>query len=120
MTVKRLQTSQRMSQVVIHGSTVYLAGQVARNAPGGTVPEQTRDILSQIDDLLELAGTNRSHLLSATIWISNMDDFAEMNTVWDNWLAPGDAPCRACTEARLASPDFTVEIMVTACLPDQE
>jgi len=116
MNIKRLQTGERMSQAVIHGNTVYLAGQVARNAPGGSVTEQTRDILDRIDQLLDQAGTDKSKLLTATLWISSMEDFSEMNAVWDAWVSPGNAPCRACTEARLASPEFTVEIMVTAAI----
>lgn len=116
MTVKRLHSNQRMSQAVIHGNTVYLAGQVAQNAPGNSVTKQTEDILKSIDGLLAESGSDKSKLLTATIWISSMDDFAEMNAVWDAWVAEGNPPCRACTEARLASPKFTVEIMVTAAL----
>ena len=115
MTVKRSHTNDRMSQMVIHGDTVYLAGQVAQSAPGGTVAEQTQAILNQIDDLLAEAGTDKSKALSATIWLCRMDDFAEMNAVWDAWSSGGNAPCRACVESpRLASSQFTVEIGVIA------
>jgi len=104
-----------MSQVVVHGDTVYLAGQVAQSAPGGTVTEQTQAILAQIDTLLAEAGTDKSKALSATIWLCSMDDFAEMNAVWDAWATGGNAPCRACVESpRLASPNFTVEIGLIA------
>jgi len=104
-----------MSQIVVHGSTVYLAGQVAQAAPGGTVTEQTKAILTQIDMLLAEAGTDKSKALSATIWLCSMDDFAEMNAVWDAWVSQGNAPCRACVESpRLASPNFTVEIGIIA------
>ena len=116
MSIQRFDTGERMSQMVIHNNTVYTAGQVAQRAGGGTTTEQTRNILEQIDELLEKAGTDKSRLLSATIWITDMNDFAEMNAVWDAWVSPGNAPCRACVEARLASPKFTVEIMVTAAL----
>ena len=115
MTIQRFQTNDRMSQMVIHGDTVYLAGQVALGAPGGSVADQTRAILGQIDALLAEAGSDKSKALSATIWLCNMDDFAEMNEVWDAWAAGGNAPCRACVESpRLASSDFTVEIGLIA------
>ena len=111
MAIERHHTNDRMSQLVIHGNTVYLAGQVAQGAPGGTVAEQTKAILDQIDSLLAEAGTDKSKALSATIWLCSMDDFAEMNGVWDAWAAGGNAPCRACVESpRLAAPQFTVEI----------
>ena len=113
MSIERLHSGDRMSQVVIHGDTVYLAGQVASGAPGGTVTEQTQDILNRIDGYLAEAGTDKSKLLSATLWITDMADFAEMNAVWDAWVSPGNAPCRACTEAKLASDKYNVEIMVT-------
>ena len=109
MAIERHHTNDRMSQLVIHGDTVYLAGQVAQGAPGGTVAEQTTAILNQIDSLLAEAGTDKSKVLSATIWLCSMDDFAEMNAVWDAWATGGNAPCRACVESpRLAAPQFTV------------
>ena len=115
MSIQRFHTNDRMSQVVVHGDTVYLAGQVAQGAPGGTVTEQTQAILAQIDTLLAEAGTDKSKALSATIWLCSMDDFAEMNAVWDAWATGGNAPCRACVESpRLASPNFTVEIGLIA------
>lgn len=115
MTIERLHTNDRMSQVVIHGETVYLAGQVALKAPGASVAEQTKAILDQIDALLAEAGTDKSKALSATIWLCSMDDFAEMNSVWDEWSKGGAAPCRAAVESpRLAAPEFTVEIGLIA------
>lgn len=117
MSINRFQTNDRMSQMVVHGDTVYLAGQVAQSAKGGTVTEQTKAILKQIDDLLAEAGSDKSKALSATIWICSMDDFAEMNAVWDAWVPSGNAPCRACVESpKLATPDFTVEIGLIAAL----
>jgi enamine deaminase RidA (YjgF/YER057c/UK114 family) len=103
-----------MSQAVVHGNTVYTAGQVALNAPGAPVADQTRDILASIDRLLAEAGTDKSKLISATIWLSDMSTFAEMNGVWDAWVSPGNTPCRACVESKLAAPQFTVEIGVIA------
>ncbi|HCY13676.1 MAG TPA: hypothetical protein DG414_07545 [Gammaproteobacteria bacterium] len=116
MSIQRIQTGERMSQVVIHGNTVYTAGQVALDAPGEPVTDQTRDILKRIDSLLAQAGSDKSRLLSATIWISDMSTFGEMNAVWDAWVAPGATPARACVEAKLAAPQFTVEIAVIAAL----
>lgn len=115
MTIERLKTNDRMSQIVIHNDTVYLAGQVALTAPGESVVNQTRAILKQIDDLLAEAGTDKSKALSATIWLCSMDDFEEMNTAWDEWSKGGNAPCRAAVESpRLAAPQFTVEIGLVA------
>jgi enamine deaminase RidA (YjgF/YER057c/UK114 family) len=106
-----------MSQAVIHGDTVYLAGQVALDAPGGSATDQTKNILDRIDAVLGEAGTDKSNVITATIWLSDMSDFNEMNAVWDAWVTPGDTPCRACVESpKLASPDFTVEIQVVAAL----
>jgi enamine deaminase RidA (YjgF/YER057c/UK114 family) len=114
MSINRMHKGPRMSQVVVHGDTVYLAGQVAQGAPGASVAEQTTDVLSRIDGLLAEAGTDKSKLLSATIWLTSMDTFAEMNEVWDAWIDPGNPPARACVEARLAAPQYAVEIGIIA------
>ena len=114
MSIKRIKSGERMSQAVVHGGIVSTAGQVAQNAKGESVANQTKDILQEIDNLLSEAGTDKSKLLTATIWISDIGTFAEMNSVWDAWVSPGNAPTRACVESNLASPDFTVEIAVTA------
>jgi len=114
MSIQRFETGPRMSQVVVHGNTVYLAGVVASNAKGESVTRQTQDILSIIDGHLATAGTDKSKLLSATIYITDMATFAEMNAVWDGWVSPGNTPARATVEAKLAAPQYTVEIMVTA------
>ena len=114
MSIERKHVNQRMSQLVIHGDTAYLAGQVAQNAAGQSVAEQTKDILAAIDSLLAEAGTDKSKLLSATIWLADIGTFNEMNEVWDAWVAPGNPPARACVEAKLAAPKFTVEIGVIA------
>ncbi len=114
MTIKRFETGPRMSQAVVHGDTVYLAGQVAQNAPGKSVTEQTRDILEAIDKLLAGAGSDKSKLLSAQIFLSDISTFNEMNKVWEAWVSPGNTPARATTEAKLAAPQYTVEIMVVA------
>ena len=100
-----------MSQIVVHGETVYLAGQVGT---GETVAEQTRDMLDRVDALLAEAGSRRENILQAIVWLADMGDFAEMNAVWDAWVPDGHAPARACGEAALAAPEFRVEIIVTA------
>ncbi|MBZ0215099.1 MAG: RidA family protein [Fimbriimonadaceae bacterium] len=116
MALKRIKIGDRMSQAVVHGNTVYTAGQVAVNAAGEPAGAQTKDILSAIDGLLAEAGTDKTKLISANIWLSDMKDFAAMNEVWDAWVAPGNTPGRACVESKLAAPQFTVEIAVIAAL----
>jgi enamine deaminase RidA (YjgF/YER057c/UK114 family) len=112
--IKRLHAGPRMSQAVIHGNTVYLAGQVGK--PGGNVAQQTKDILDTIDKLLAEAGTDKSKILQAIIWLADMKDFAEMNSVWDKWVDGPNAPARATGEAKLAGPEYLVEIIVTAAV----
>lgn len=114
MSIKRLRVAPRMSQIVIHGDVVHIAGQVALEAPAAPVDDQTRDILGRIDSLLAEAGTDKSKLLSATIWLADMATFDDLNAVWDAWVDPKNPPARACVEAKLAAPQYTVEIMVTA------
>ncbi len=102
-----------MSQLVIHGNTVYLAGQVAKDSTSN-ITEQTKQVLEKVDALLAEAGSDKSKILSAQIWIANIGHFAAMNEVWDTWVAEGSAPARACIEARLASPDLLVEVGIIA------
>ncbi len=113
MTIQRFDTEPRMSQCVVHGDTVYLAGQVADDT-SLDVAGQTREILDRIDRLLARAGSDRSRLLSAQIWLADMASYNEMNAVWNAWLPEGAAPARACVEAALAAPWYRVEIMVIA------
>src|SRR5216684_279655 len=114
MTIQRSDTGPRMSQVVIHGDTIYLAGVVATTARGQSVTRQTQDVLSTIDGHLKKAGSDKSKLLTATIYLTDIKTFAEMNAVWDGWVSPGNTPARATVEAGLAAPQYGVEIMVTA------
>ena len=115
MSIERLQTGPRMSQAVIHNQTVYLAGQIASGAKGGTVTEQVKDILSRIGTLLAEAKSDKSKILSATIWLTDMSTFAEMNAVWDAWVVPGATPARATVASpQLAAPDYKVEIAIVA------
>jgi len=113
MTIQRFDTGPRMSQVVVHGDTIYLAGIVANAAAGESVTKQTQEVLSIIDSHLAKAGSSKSKLLSATIYLTDMKTFSEMNAVWDAWVPAGHAPARATVEAKLAAPAYTVEI---ACI----
>ena len=112
--IKRLHTGDRMSQAVIHGDTVYLAGQVG--APGESVTAQTKACIAKVESLLAEAGSKPENMLQVIIWLDDMADFAEMNAVWDAWVPKGHTPARACGEAKLATPDYKVEIIVTAAI----
>ena len=114
--ITRMKAGPRMSQAVIHGNTVYLAGQVASNRSADTAG-QTREILATIDSLLAEAGTDKTRLLCATVYLADMSTFNEMNAVWDAWVAPGCAPARATVGAPLAAPAYRVEIVVVAARP---
>ena len=113
MSITRHHGNQRMSQIVIHGDTIYLAGQVAADA-SADITVQTQQVLQKVDKLLAEAGSDSSKILSAQIWIASMGHFAAMNAVWDAWVPEGNAPARACIEARLASADLLVEVGVIA------
>ena len=111
--IERIETGPRMSKIVKHNGVAYLCGQVG---DGTSVADQTRDCLSRIDTLLEKAGSSRKNILQAIVWLSDMSDFADMNSVWDAWVPEGHAPARATGESALATPDYKVEIIVTAVL----
>jgi enamine deaminase RidA (YjgF/YER057c/UK114 family) len=117
MSIRRIDVGPRMSQAVVHGKTVYIAGQVAAD-PKADVTGQTEQILGQIDRLLKEAGTDRTCILSANVWLADIKTFAEMNKAWDAWVPQGSPPARATTEARLAAPEYRVEIACIAALPD--
>ena len=112
--IKRIECGPRMSEAVIHNGVVYLAGQVGN--PGDSVADQTRAVLAQVDRLLSEAGTDKTRILKAQIWLADIADFAEMNAVWDQWVPQGHCPARATGEAKLATPDYKVEVIVTAAL----
>jgi enamine deaminase RidA (YjgF/YER057c/UK114 family) len=119
MDIQRIKGGPRMSQAVVHNNVIYLAGQVAVNARKGDVTAQTKDILSIIDSLLAEAGTDKSRLLSVTIWLVDMSTFAQMNKVWDAWVTPGATPARATVATpALAAEEYKIEISVTAALSD--
>ena len=116
MTITRIGAGKRMSEAVIHGGKAYLAGFVAEAAAGKSVKEQTADILAQIDETLKEAGTDKTRILKANIWLTDIKTFAEMNAAWDAWVVPGQTPSRATVEAKLAAPGLDVEIMVEAAV----
>jgi len=116
MSITRIGAGKRMSEAVIHGGKVYLAGFVADKAAGKSVKEQTADILAQIDATLAKVGTDKTKILKANIWITNMATFSQMNEAWDAWVVAGQTPARATVEAKLAGPGLDVEIMVEAAI----
>jgi enamine deaminase RidA (YjgF/YER057c/UK114 family) len=115
MAITRHNVGPRLSQAVVHGDTVYLAGQVAPD-PSAGVKGQTEQILKKVDGLLAAAGSSKSKLLSSTVWLANMGTYDEMNQAWEAWVDPANTPARATVEARLASPKYLVEIAVIAAL----
>ncbi|MGC5780327.1 RidA family protein [Methylobacterium sp. NFXW15] len=114
MAIRRIEPGARMSQGVVYGDTVYLAGQVADEPVGMGVTAQTQNILDQIDRLLAAAGTDKEHLLSTTIYLADIATFSEMNAAWDAWVSKENPPARATVEAKLAAPEYLVEIVVVA------
>lgn len=115
MEIQRYETGQRMSRAVVHNNTVYLCGQVAKDATQG-MKEQTETTLEKVVELLESVGSHKDKILSATIYIKDMALFQEMNQVWDAWVTPGMAPARACVQAAMARPELLVEISVMAAV----
>ncbi|AWB94661.1 hypothetical protein DCE93_02470 [Agromyces badenianii] len=113
MSIQRVAPGPRMSQAVVHGNTVYLAGQVAQ---GASIAEQSRAALQRIDELLASVGSDKSKLLSVTIYLADMATFAEMNSVWDAWVDGANPPARATVEAKLATPDYLVEFSAIAAI----
>ena len=116
MTIRRIGAGPRMSKAVVHGNTVYLAGQVADKTKGASVADQTKEIVGIIDELLKEAGSDKTKILSATIYLSDISTFPQMNSVWDTWVVAGQTPARATVEAKLAAPEYTVESAVIAAI----
>ena len=114
--IKRIGAGARMSKAVVHADTVYSAGQVADKTKGGSVGEQTREILALIEEILAEAGSDKGKILSATIYLADIATFAEMNAVWDQWVDKANPPARATVEARLVASDYKVEIAVIAAV----
>ena len=117
MSLKRIGAGNRMTSAIIHGDKVYMSGLVADKAAGGSVADQTADILAQIDALLSEAGSDKTKIIKATIWLTDMDTWAEMNTIWDAWVVAGETPCRAAVHSpKLAAAGLDVEIQVEAAI----
>jgi enamine deaminase RidA (YjgF/YER057c/UK114 family) len=114
-TITRIGTGPRMSEAVIHDGIVYLSGQVG--TPGDGVTAQTRTCLAEVDRILALAGTDKTRILSAQVWLADAGTVAQMNAVWDAWVPPGHAPARATGESKLVAPEYLVEVIVVAALP---
>jgi enamine deaminase RidA (YjgF/YER057c/UK114 family) len=112
--IERYDVGPRMSGIVVHNGTVYLSGYVAESAAGQSVAAQTEDILKQIEEALASVGSHKNKILQATIWLADISTFDEMNSVWDKWVSPGHAPTRATVDAKLAAPQYAVEIRVIA------
>ncbi len=116
MAITRIEPGKRMSNAVVHNKTVYLAGQIG--SPKGDVKSQAVEALAEVDRLLAAAGTDKTRILQAIVWLADMADFAAMNEIWEGWVAPGNTPARATGEAKLAAPEYKVEFIITAALPD--
>lgn len=112
--ITRIEAGPRMSEAVIHGDKIYTSGIVADKMMGKSVLEQTKEILQQIDDLLARAGSDKTRILKANIWLSDIATFDEMNKAWDAWVVKGQTPARATVESKLAAPGYDVEIMIEA------
>lgn len=115
MSIQRYNVGKRLSEIVVHNGTVYLAGEVPDDT-GKDITGQTEEVLAKIDKLLAQAGTDKTKLVSAQIFITDMADFAGMNVAWERWIVAGHTPARATIEARLANPAYKVEIMCIAAL----
>ena len=114
--IQRISGNPRMSMAVVHGGLVVLSGQVAIDAGGGSITAQAEEILGRIDALLAEAGTDKSRLISCNLYVADIATLPEINTVWDAWVSPGNAPARTTIETRLASPRYALEIGATAAL----
>jgi enamine deaminase RidA (YjgF/YER057c/UK114 family) len=114
MSIRRIEPGKRMSGAVVHGNTVYLAGQVG--TAGDDVTAQTKTALAEVERLLAAAGSDKSKILNTTIWLADMADFGTMNAVWDAWVDPANPPARATGEAKLATPEYLVEVIVIAAI----
>lgn len=114
--IERIEAGKRMSEAVIYDGKIYTAGVVAGDAAGKSIFEQTQDILQQIDALLMQAGSDKTHILKANIWLTDISTFDQMNKAWDAWVVAGKTPARATVEAKLAAAGYDVEIMVEAAV----
>jgi enamine deaminase RidA (YjgF/YER057c/UK114 family) len=114
--IRRIDSGPRLSEALIYGDRIYTSGFVADAMSGKSVLEQTRDVLQQIDAVLERAGSDKTRILKANIWLSDISTFDEMNQAWEEWAVAGQTPVRATVEAKLAEPCYAVEIMIEAVI----
>ena len=114
--IRRIEAGARMSDAVIHGGKVYISGVVADSTVGADVYEQTKEVLKQIDEILAQAGSDKTRIPKANIWLTDISTFSKMNKAWDAWVVAGKTPARATVEAKLAAPGYDVEIMVEAAV----
>ena len=114
--IRRIESGPRLSEALVYGDRIYTSGFVADTMAGKSVLEQTRDILQQLDAVLERAGSDKTRILKANIWLSDISTFDEMNTAWEAWAVSGQTPVRATVEAKLAEPCYAVEIMIEAVI----
>ena len=112
--ITRIGVGARMSEAAVFNGVAYLAGQVGN--PGGDVAQQTKDALAEVDRILALAGTDKTRILSAQIWLADISTFGQMNAVWDAWVPQGHTPARATGESKLATPEYLVEVIVVAAV----
>lgn len=112
--LRRIEPGSRMSEAVIHNNTVYTAGVVADKMVGKSVYDQTKEVLQQLDDILAKAGSDKTRIIKANIWLTDIKTFDQMNKAWDAWVVAGKTPARATVEAKLAAPGYDVEIMIEA------
>ena len=115
MEIQRFEGTGRMSRAVVHNNTIYLCGQVHAD---GDIKEQTAGVLAKVEDLLHKYGSDKRHILSVTIYVKDMNDFAGMNAVWDDWIENGFEPARACVEAKMARECLLVEMSVVAAIKE--
>ena len=115
MAIRRFEANGRYSKVVEHGGIIYISGQTC-NDPSGDIKQQTTEVLEKIEVLLKKYGSDKEHLLTATVYVKDMTLFKDMNSVWDSWVVPDNEPTRACVEAKLAAPSLLVEIVCSAAL----
>lgn len=116
MEIKRYEGTGRMSRAVVHGGTIYLCGQTSRDC--ADIKGQTKEVLAKIEELLGKYGSDKEHILSATIYIKDMAEFDEMNSVWDAWVPQGNEPARACVQAQMAAESILVEMSIIAAVKE--
>lgn len=114
--IRRIKSNGRLSKVTIHNGVLYMTGQIAEDNAGKDLTQQTQEVLHRIDTLLAEAGSDKTRILKAYLYVANMSTFGEINAVWDKWVAPGHEPARTTIEARLTGPQYDIEIGIIAAV----